>query len=181
MWSVFGPAGTWDKRCQSLLSSELWIMPHIFSSSKLHVSMKVREEAMTKKKKEKRIVNLYYITHFNSEGPTQWAEKDWMQTPSNQWFQIWSAFIYTMFRNSKHLVINTDINEMSSGTLWALSKHRRASANYHIMSFIYKRNTNINPIHTSSYYSQKILRLPILCSAFFGPAHTQLQILIQTH
>ena len=68
-----------------------------------------------------------------------------MQTPNNQRLQIPSTFIGIMIRNSKHLVINTDINEMSPGPLWALSKHRRVPANYHITSFICKRNTNTSP------------------------------------
>lgn len=70
-----------------------------------------------------------------------------MQTPNNQRLhQSWSStFIGITFRNSKHLAINTDINKMSSGPLWALSKHRRVPANYHITSFIYKRNTNTSP------------------------------------
>lgn len=62
-----------------------------------------------------------------------------------QWLQIPSMFIGVMFRNSKHLAINTDVNKMSSGPLWALSKHRGVPANYHITFFIYKRNTNVSP------------------------------------
>lgn len=68
-----------------------------------------------------------------------------MQIQNNQWLQIPSAFIHIKFRNSKHLAINIDFNKMSSGPLWALSKHRRLPANYHMISFIFKRNTNTSP------------------------------------
>lgn len=50
-WSLSGPPRTCETRCQSALSPELWIMPQMFSSSKSHESIKLKEEA-TKAKKE---------------------------------------------------------------------------------------------------------------------------------